>query len=74
MHLTISRSTSEAEYQALASTVCELQWLTYLFLDFNVEFITFALLYCNNQSTRHVVAITTFYERTKHFEIDYHIM
>jgi len=25
---TVSRSSSEAEYQALASTTCELQWLT----------------------------------------------
>jgi hypothetical protein len=30
---TISRSSSEAEYRALASGTCELQWLTYLLRD-----------------------------------------
>jgi hypothetical protein len=33
---TVSKSSSEAEYRAMASTVCELQWLTYLLKDFNV--------------------------------------
>ncbi|XP_014492169.1 uncharacterized protein LOC106754637 [Vigna radiata var. radiata] len=30
---TVSRSSSEAEYRALASTTCELQWLTYMMND-----------------------------------------
>ena len=36
---TVSRSSSEAEYRALASTTCELQWLTYLLQDFRITFI-----------------------------------
>lgn len=35
---TISRLSSEAEYRALASTICELQWLTYLLCDLRVPF------------------------------------
>lgn len=45
---TVSRSSSEAEYRALASTTCELQWLTYLLQDFRVAFIQPANLYCDN--------------------------
>ncbi|XP_040873427.1 uncharacterized mitochondrial protein AtMg00810-like [Glycine max] len=33
---TVSRSSSEVEYRALASTTCELQWLTYILQDFRV--------------------------------------
>ncbi|RVX14614.1 putative mitochondrial protein [Vitis vinifera] len=34
---TISRSSVEAEYRALATTTCELQWLVYLLADLNVK-------------------------------------
>lgn len=47
---TISRSSSEAEYRALAATTCEIQWLTYLLRDLHVFFTQPALLYCDNQS------------------------
>ncbi|CAJ2629530.1 unnamed protein product, partial [Trifolium pratense] len=34
---TVSRSSSEAEYRALASLSCELQWLHYLFKDLGIK-------------------------------------
>jgi len=34
----MSRSSSEAEYRALASATCELQWLTYLLEEFKIDF------------------------------------
>nr|KYP62968.1 hypothetical protein KK1_017529 [Cajanus cajan] len=36
---TVSKSSSEAEYRALASTTCELQWITYLLEDLRVPFV-----------------------------------
>lgn len=71
---TVSRSSSEAEYRALASTVCEIQWLTFLLQDLRVPFITPALLYCNSQSARHIAANASFHERTKHIDIDCHVV
>ncbi|GAU24468.1 hypothetical protein TSUD_319450 [Trifolium subterraneum] len=35
--LTVSKSSSEAEYRALASTTCELQWLSYLLRDLKIH-------------------------------------
>lgn len=45
---TVSRSSTEAEYRALAATACELQWLDYLLTDFQISFIKPSLLYCDS--------------------------
>lgn len=71
---TVSRSSSEAEYRALASTTCELQWLTFLLRDFHLPFQQPALLYCDNQLARHIAANNSFHERTKHIELDCHLV
>ena len=71
---TVSRSSSEAEYRALASSTCELQWLTYLLQDFRVSFIQPATLYCDNKSAIQIACNPVFHERTKHIEIDCHIV
>lgn len=71
---TVSRSPSEAEYHALASTTCELQWLTYLLQDLQVPSITPALLYCDSKSACHIASNSSFHERTKHIDIDCHVI
>ncbi|XP_031108680.1 uncharacterized protein LOC116013171 [Ipomoea triloba] len=47
---TVSRSSSEAEYRALASTTCEIQWLKYLLADLNSEIHSPVALFCDNNS------------------------
>ncbi|XP_019415583.1 PREDICTED: uncharacterized protein LOC109327050 [Lupinus angustifolius] len=71
---TVSRSSSEVEYRALAIASCEIQWLTYLLNDFQVLYKHTALLYCDNNSARHIAANAVFHERTKHVEIDCHVI
>jgi len=70
----VSRNSSEAEYQALASTTYELQWLTYLLQDLLVSFVQPAILYCDNQSIIQIASNQVFHERTKHIDIDCHIV
>jgi len=71
---TISRSSSEAEYRALASLACELQWIQYLIQDLHFVVLTPYIVFCDNNSAIHIVKNPTFHERSKHIEIDCHII
>jgi len=70
----VSRSSSEAEYKALASLVCELQWLQYLCDDLHTNISGSFVVYCDNKSVICIAKNPTFYERTKHIEIDCHFV
>ncbi|KAL0374404.1 UNVERIFIED_CONTAM: Retrovirus-related Pol polyprotein from transposon RE1 [Sesamum radiatum] len=71
---TVARSTAEAEYHSLGMTVCELQWVSYLLQDLHVALPTPIPLYCDNQAAIQIVANPVFHERTKHIEIDCHLV
>ena len=46
----ISRSSTEAEYRAMASTTCEIVWLRWLLADMGVFLHQPTPLYCDNKS------------------------
>ncbi|KAL0312159.1 UNVERIFIED_CONTAM: Retrovirus-related Pol polyprotein from transposon RE1 [Sesamum radiatum] len=71
---TVSRSTTEAKYRSMAATVGELRWISYLLTDFGVNVHTPVPLYCDNKAALHIMANPVFHERTKHIEIDCHIV
>ncbi|GMI70517.1 hypothetical protein HRI_000720900 [Hibiscus trionum] len=70
---TVSRSSCEAEYRAMTTTVCELVWLRSLLSSFKFDVPT-ASLYCDNQSAIHFANNQVFHERTKHVEVDCHFI
>ncbi|CAL1383720.1 unnamed protein product [Linum trigynum] len=70
----VSKSSSEAEYRALSQLSCEIQWITQLLKDLNVEYQGPATVFCDNKSTIHMAENPVFHERTKHIEIDYHVI
>ena len=71
---TVSQSSAEAEYKAMAQTTCELQWLQYLLCDLGISHPNPMTLYCDNQATLHIAAHPVFHERAKHIEIDCHFI
>ncbi|KAL2247297.1 UNVERIFIED_CONTAM: Retrovirus-related Pol polyprotein from transposon RE1 [Sesamum indicum] len=71
---TVSRSTVEAEYRSLVATVCELRWLSYILRDLSVPVILPIDLFCENKATLHVLVNPVFHERTKHIELDCHLV
>ncbi|XP_019457669.1 PREDICTED: uncharacterized protein LOC109358057 [Lupinus angustifolius] len=71
---TVSRSSSEAEYRTLGSLACELQWLSYLFNDLHLPLSHPTPVYCDNRSAIYLAHNPVFHERTKHIEIDCHVI
>nr|GMD28189.1 uncharacterized protein LOC109150751 [Ipomoea batatas] len=72
--VTVSRSSSEAEYRALAATVCEVQWLTSLLNDLQTQQLKPATIFCDNKSAIAIAENHIFHERTKHIDIDCHLL
>ncbi|RVW68210.1 Retrovirus-related Pol polyprotein from transposon RE1 [Vitis vinifera] len=70
----VARSSTEAEYRALADTTSELLWLRSLLKDLGVSTSSATPLYCDNQSAIHIAHNDVFHERTKHIEIDCHFI
>lgn len=70
---TVSRSSAEAEYRALAAVSSELKWLQGLLRDFQVP-CSSAMVLCDSQSAIHIASNPTFHERTKHIDIDCHFV
>ncbi|KAJ4753743.1 hypothetical protein LUZ62_088148 [Rhynchospora pubera] len=69
---TISRSSTEAEYRALAVTCAELLWARYLLQELRVIPSKPPTIWCDNIGATFLASNPMFHARTKHIEIDYH--
>ena len=71
---TVSCSSTEAKYRALASTTAELYWIRMLLRDFGLFLPHPSLLWCDNVNALAIATNPVFHGRTKHIEVDYHFV
>lgn len=71
---TVSRSSTEAEYKALANAAAEMIWVQKILTELQVPHPPAARLWCDNLGAKYLSANPVFHARTKHIEIDFHFV
>ncbi|XP_019159666.1 PREDICTED: uncharacterized protein LOC109156266 [Ipomoea nil] len=71
---TVARSSTEAEYQALADVAAEVTWVVSLLRELGLHTEQPASLWCDNLGATYFCANPMFHAQTKHVEIDYHFV
>ncbi|CAH9078354.1 unnamed protein product [Cuscuta europaea] len=67
----VSRSSTEAEYRAVAHATAELLWVQNILRELRISISQPPVLYCDNQGTTYVCANPVFHSRMKHLALDY---
>nr|XP_016514347.1 PREDICTED: uncharacterized mitochondrial protein AtMg00810-like [Nicotiana tabacum] len=70
----VSRSSTEAEYRAVAAVVSEVNWLTNLLHELHFPLSAPPTVLCDNVSTTYICANPVFHSRMKHVDIDFHFV
>ncbi|GJW03860.1 ribonuclease H-like domain-containing protein [Tanacetum coccineum] len=71
---TIFKSSSAAEYRALASVTSEVIWVLKVLKDLGYDNLLPVSLFCDSKPAIKIAANPVFHERTKHLEIDLHFV
>lgn len=68
----VSRSSSEAEYRAMADTAYEVRWLRHLLDDLHIGLPSTPTLHCDNVSALALASNPIHNSKVKHVEVDIH--
>uniref|UniRef100_A0A2N9IH28 Reverse transcriptase Ty1/copia-type domain-containing protein n=1 Tax=Fagus sylvatica TaxID=28930 RepID=A0A2N9IH28_FAGSY len=70
----VSRSSTESEYRALATTSAEVCWIRTLLKAIGIYLSQPPILWCDNVSALAIASNPVFHARTKHIEVDFHFI
>lgn len=71
---TVSRSSAEAEYRAVANAAAECIWLRQLLGELHCAVSKATVAYCDNISAVYMSSNPVHHKRTKHIELDIHFV
>nr|XP_025635493.1 uncharacterized protein LOC112729535 [Arachis hypogaea] len=69
-----ARSSTKAEYRAMADLVAELIWIKNLMVELRIPLQASPSIYCDNFSAVLLAANSILHSKSKHFEIDLHFV
>lgn len=70
----VARSSTEAEYRAVANTASELCWICSLLTELGIKLPAAPVIYCDNVGATYLCANPVFHSRMKHLALDYHFI
>ncbi|KAJ9542361.1 hypothetical protein OSB04_028867 [Centaurea solstitialis] len=70
----VSRSSTEAEYKALANVASEISWVQNLLFELGVCTTSPPTLFCDNTGATYLCANPVYHSRMKHVALDYHFV
>ncbi|GKD17838.1 ribonuclease H-like domain-containing protein [Tanacetum coccineum] len=71
---TLSKSSAEAEYRAMAATTCEAMWIVKILKDLGLKDLFPVELHCDNKAAIQIAANPVMHEKTKHFDLYVHFV
>lgn len=71
---TVSRSSTEAEYKALANATAEVLWVQNILRELGVTISQPSTLFCDNTGATYLCANPVYHSRMKHLALDYHFV
>jgi histone deacetylase 1/2 len=71
---TVSRSSTEAEYKALANAAAEISWVKNLLQELGLRTTRTPSLFCDNTGATYLCANPVYHSRMKHVALDYHFV